>query len=256
LAFDNGLSSGGRALVEGGALGDAARLEDPDCVGVSARGTPDGGRMGKTGMESSADITALFLDIGGLLLTNGWDRAMRRRAAETFGLEFDEMNERHNLTFDTYERGLLSLQEYLQRVIFHQPRSFTPEQFRAFMFEQSRPLGNNLEFFHQIAGAYHLKVAAISNEGRELALHRIRTFHLGELMDFFVLSSFVRFRKPDEDIFRLALDIAQVPPERALYIDDRLMFAEVAQGVGIRSIHHESLNRTHAALTELGLQAP
>jgi putative hydrolase of the HAD superfamily len=207
-------------------------------------------------MKRSVDITALFLDIGGLLLTNGWDRAMRRRAAETFGLEFDEMNERHNLTFDTYERGLLSLEEYLQRVIFHQPRSFTPGQFRTFMFEQSRPLGDNLEFFHQIAGAYHLKVAAISNEGRELALHRIRTFHLGELMDFFVLSSFVRFRKPDEDIFRLALDIAQVPPERALYIDDRLMFAEVAQGLGIRSIYHESLDQTRAALAELGLQPP
>ena len=76
-----------------------------------------------------------------LILTNGWDRAMRRRAAETFGLDFDEMNERHNLTFDTYERGLLSLDEYLQRVVFHQDRPFTPEQFKTFMFEQSQLSG-------------------------------------------------------------------------------------------------------------------
>jgi len=205
---------------------------------------------------SSSKIAALFLDIGGLLLTNGWDRATRRRAAEAFALDFDEMNERHNLTFDTYERGLLSLEEYLKRVVFHRPRSFTPEQFRAFMFEQSQLLGDNLGLFRRIADAYRLKTAAISNEGRELAVHRIHTFHLAEFMDFFLVSSFVHFRKPDEDIFRLALDIAQVPPERALYIDDRLLFAEVAQSLGIRSIHHESLDQTLAALAQLGLPLP
>jgi putative hydrolase of the HAD superfamily len=207
-------------------------------------------------VKDAPRITTLFLDIGGLLLTNGWDRAMRRRAAEAFGLDFDEMNERHNLTFDTYERGLLSLEDYLRRVIFHCPQPFTTEQFRAFMFEQSQLLNGNLELFRRIADAHGLKVAALSNEGRELAAYRIETFHLAEFMDFFVVSSFVRFRKPDVDIFRLALDIAQVRPEQALYIDDRLMFAEVAQGLGIRSIHHESLDQTVAALAQAGLRLP
>jgi putative hydrolase of the HAD superfamily len=192
----------------------------------------------------SLDISVLFLDIGGLLLTNGWDRAMRRRAAETFGLDFDEMNERHNLTFDTYERGLLSLDEYLQRVVFHHDRLFTPEQFKTFMFEQSQLLNGNLESFRKIADEYGLQVAAISNEGRELATHRIRKFHLTEFMDFFIISSFVRFRKPDEDIFRLALDLAQVRPEQAICVDDWLLFVEVAQGMGIHSIYHEDLEKT------------
>ncbi|MCL5281211.1 MAG: HAD-IA family hydrolase [Planctomycetes bacterium] len=207
-------------------------------------------------MEHPLDISVLFLDIGGLILTNGWDRAMRRRAAETFGLDFDEMNERHNLTFDTYERGLLSLDEYLQRVVFHQARSFTPEQFKSFMFEQSQSLGDNLRLFREIADAYGLRVAAVSNEGRELATHRIRKFHLVDFMDFFIISSFVRFRKPDEDIFRLALDIAQVRPEQALYIDDRLLFVEVAQGMGIHSIYHEDLEKTCRSLEDLGLTLP
>ena len=207
-------------------------------------------------MERPSDISVLFLDIGGLILTNGWDRAMRQRAAETFGLEFDEMNERHNLTFDTYERGLLSLDQYLQRVVFHEARSFTPEQFKSFMFEQSQPLGDNLRLFREIADAYGLRVAAVSNEGRELAMHRIRKFHLVDFMDFFIISSFVRFRKPDEDIFRLALDIAQVRPEQALYIDDRLLFVEVAQGMGIHSIHHEDLEKTCRSLEDLGLALP
>ena len=207
-------------------------------------------------MKRPSDISVLFLDIGGLILTNGWDRAMRQRAAETFALEFDEMNERHNLTFDTYERGLLSLDEYLQRVVFHHERPFTPEQFKTFMFEQSQLLDGNLELFRKIADKYGLQVAAISNEGRELAIHRIRKFHLVDFLDFFIISSFVRFRKPDEDIFRLALDIAQVRPEQAIYIDDRLLFVEVAQGMGIHSIHHEDLGKTCRSLEELGLALP
>ena len=207
-------------------------------------------------MENSLDISVLFLDIGGLILTNGWDRNMRRRAAETFDLEFDEMNERHNLTFDTYERGLLSLDEYLQRVVFHHARPFTPEQFKTFMFEQSQLLNGNLELFRKVADEYGLQVAAISNEGRELATHRIREFHLVDFMDFFIISSFVRFRKPDEDIFRLALDIAQVRPDQAVYIDDRLLFVEVARGLGIHSIHHEDLEKTCKSLEDLGLPPP
>jgi len=207
-------------------------------------------------MERPLDISVLFLDIGGLILTNGWDHAMRRRAAETFVLDFDEMNERHNLTFDTCERGLLSLDEYLQRVVFHHARPFAPEQFKTFMFEQSQLLDGNLELFRKIADEYGLQVAAISNEGRELAIHRIRRFHLVDFMDFFIISSFVRFRKPDEDIFRLALDIAQVQPEQAIYIDDRLLFVEVAQGMGIHSICHEDLEKTCRSLEDFGLTLP
>jgi putative hydrolase of the HAD superfamily len=121
-----------------------------------------------------------------------------------------------------------------------------------------------LRLFREIADAYSLRVAAVSNEGRELALHRIRKFHLVDFMDFFIIarngargvSSFVRFRKPDEDMFRLALDIAQVRPEQALYIDNRLLFVEVAQGMGIHSIHHEELEKTCRSLEDLGLALP
>jgi putative hydrolase of the HAD superfamily len=204
-------------------------------------------------MRNPHGISVLFLDIGGVLLTNGWDRRMRRGAAEEFRLDFDEMNERHNLTFDTYERGLLSLDEYLRRVVFYEKRAFTPEQFKAFMFGQSRPLEGNIETFQRMADVHHLKVCAISNEGRELAVHRIREFNLTEFIEIFILSSFVHFRKPDEDIYHLALDIAQATPERTVYIDDRLLFVEVARGLGVHSIFHESLDETRAALDQLGL---
>jgi putative hydrolase of the HAD superfamily len=207
-------------------------------------------------MQNSSGITVLFLDVGGVLLTNGWDRKMRQRAAEKFGLDTEEMNERHHLTFDAYERGLLSLDEYLTRVVFYEDRPFTPEQFWEYMFRQSQPIDDNVAAFKRIAEANALRVGAINNEGRELAIYRIREFHLTDLMNSFITSSFVHFRKPDADIFRLALDIAQVSPEHAVYVEDRLLFVEVARGLGIRSIHHETMGKTCKALRDLGLAIP
>jgi putative hydrolase of the HAD superfamily len=207
-------------------------------------------------MKDELDTSVMFLDIGGVLLTNGWDHHMRQQAAEEFGLDYEEMNDRHSMTFDTYERGLLSLDEYLDRVVFHKPRSFSSQQFKEYMFGRSQAIDDNIAFFREVAHANGLRVGTISNEGRELTVYRIRTFHLTDLIDFFVSSCFVHFRKPDEEIYRLALDIAQVPPERALYIDDRAMFAEIAEGLGIRSIHHESLGQTRRALEKAGLDLP
>ena len=90
-------------------------------------------------MNPDSPITTLFLDIGGVLLTNGWDHNIRRRAADKFGLNYEEMNERHHLTFDTYEQGKLSLNDYLDRIVFYQDRSFSREEFTAFMYAQSLP---------------------------------------------------------------------------------------------------------------------
>ncbi|MFB3887181.1 MAG: HAD family hydrolase [Thermodesulfobacteriota bacterium] len=197
--------------------------------------------------------TALFLDVGGVLLTNGWDRSMRKRAAETFRLDPADMDERHHLTFDTYELGKLSLDEYLNRMVFYKERPFTREEFKAFMFAQSQPFPQMIDLVRNLKKAYGLKVAVVSNEGRELTAYRIQKFGLGEFVDFFIVSSFVHFRKPDSDIYRIALDVAQVPLEQVLYIEDRLMFVEVAQGMGIRGIHHTGFELMRESLASLGL---
>lgn len=196
---------------------------------------------------------ALFLDVGGVLLTNGWDRRMRKKAAEVFHLDQEEMDERHHLTFDTYELGKLSLDEYLNRMVFYEERPFSREEFKAFMFEQSQPLPQMIDLVRGLKKAYGLRMAVVSNEGRELTTYRIRKFSLGEFVDFFIASSFVHFRKPDADIYRIALDVAQVPVEQVLYIEDRLMFVEVARGMGIRSIHHTGFDTTRENLASLGL---
>jgi putative hydrolase of the HAD superfamily len=197
--------------------------------------------------------TALFLDVGGVLLTNGWDRRMRRKAAETFHLDQEEMDERHHLTFDTFELGKLSLDEYLNRMVFYEERPFSKEEFKGFMFSQSQPFPQMIDLVRNLKKAYGLKVAVVSNEGRELTTYRIQNFRLVEFVDFFVVSSFVHFRKPDADLYRIALDVAQVPIEKVLYIEDRLMFVEVAQGLGVRSLHHMSFESTREGLASLGL---
>jgi putative hydrolase of the HAD superfamily len=199
-------------------------------------------------------IKTLFLDIGNVLLTNGWDRHMRREAAEKFGLDYEEMNDRHKMTFDTYEEGKISLEVYLKRVVFYEDRPFTWEDFKSFMFAQSQSKPDMIQLIKGLKARYGLRVATVSNEGRELTIYRIKKFHLKDFVDFFVSSCFVHFRKPDEDLYRLALDCAQALPEESLYLDDRAMFVEVAQSLGLHGIHHTGLEATRTALKDLGLE--
>ena len=204
-------------------------------------------------MNPYLSITTLFLDIGGVLLTNGWDHNERTQAAEKFGLDYEEMNERHHLTFDTYEEGKLSLDEYLDRVVFYQARTFSKEEFKAFMYAQSQPFPEMIELVGRLKNQYCLQVAAVSNEGRELTVYRVQQFKLGTFIDFFISSCFVHYRKPDADLYHIALDIAQVKPEQVVYIDDRAMFVEVAQGLGIKGILHSGYAATQKTLETLGL---
>ncbi len=205
-------------------------------------------------MAGKTNISTLFLDIGGVLLTNGWDRQARHRAVETFDLDINELNERHHLTFDTYEQGKLSLDEYLSRVVFYEDRTFTRSEFQHFMFNQSKELPEMIEYIRKLKDQYKLKLVAVSNEGRELNDYRIKNFHLNEFIDAFVSSSYVHFRKPDEDIYKMALDIAQVEPEKVVYLDDRKMFVQIADTFGIKGIHHKGYESTRDALCRLGLQ--
>jgi putative hydrolase of the HAD superfamily len=205
-------------------------------------------------MKRALPVTTLFLDIGGVLLTDGWDHHSRRRAATNFKLNLAEMEDRHHLTFDTYEEGKLTLEEYLGRVVFYQKRPFTRAQFRRFMFAQSKPYPKMIELAAQLKARHGLKIAVVSNEARELNAYRIQKFKLDGFVDAFISSCFVHVRKPDADIFRLALDIAQAPARQVVYIENTPMFVRIAEGLGIRSILHTDYRSTCAKLASFGLQ--
>ena len=205
-------------------------------------------------MKRTSPITTLFLDIGGVLLTDGWDHNARKRAAANFKLELAEMNDRHHLTFETYEEGKLTLEEYLGLVVFYKMRPFTRAQFRRFMFAQSKPYPEMIELVRGLKERYGSKIVVVSNEARELNEYRIGKFKLNGFVDSFISSSFVHIRKPDADIFRLALDIAQVPARKVVYIENTPMFVQIADGLGIRSILHTDYKSTCAKLASFGLR--
>lgn len=206
----------------------------------------------KTNAQPPA-ITCLFLDIGGVLLTDGWGRKSRALAADVFNLDPEEMENRHRQAFDAYETGKMNLEEYLDLVVFHQKRPFTRANFRSFMLGQSEANPRMLALIGELKARHGLKIVVVSNEGRELNAHRIRKFKLNGFVDAFISSCFVRLRKPDADIFKLALEVAQVPPERVLYIDNTPMHIEVAKRLGIQSILHTDCQSTCAGLAACGL---
>ena len=195
----------------------------------------------------------MFLDVGGVLLTDGWDHHARKRAATKFKLELAEMEKRHHLTFEIYEEGKLTLEEYLDLVVFYQKRPFTRAQFRKYMFAQSKPYPEMIELVRGLKERFGLKIVVVSNEARELNEYRIRKFKLDGFADSFISSCFVHVRKPDADIFRLALDIAQTPVGQVVYIENTPMFVQIAEGLGIQSIPHTDYMSTCAKLASFGL---
>ena len=214
----------------------------------------NGRRVQERKMDKPTQIGCLFLDIGGVLLTDGWNIDARKRAAATFDLDFSAMEDRHRLVFAVYEEGKLSLEDYLNRTVFFKDRPFSRDQFREFMFAQSRPHLEMIRLIRTLKSKHGLKTIVVSNEARELNSYRIQKFGLERFIDAFVSSCFVGMRKPDTGIFRLALDIAQVPPERILYLENTAMFVEVGKGLGIHSILHTDLESTRRYLAPLGLR--
>jgi putative hydrolase of the HAD superfamily len=181
------------------------------------------------------EAPALFFDVGGVLLTNGWDTAARKQAVEVFGLEYQEFQTRHEMLKTAFETGHLSLDVYVQKTVFHRPRPFTPEDFKQFMYGTSSILGDTLEFVKALAATGNYKLYTLNNESRELHEHRVETFGLKPLFLGFLASCYLGQVKPDEGIYLNALGIAACRRESALFIDDRAMNIEAATALGLNS---------------------
>lgn len=197
----------------------------------------------------SKGYRVLFSDIGGVLLSNGWGNESRKAAAAKFKIDFDEMEVLHSFIFNVYEMGKITLDDYLQTVVFHKYRDFSKAAFTEFMFEQSVQLPHMLPWLIEWRKKHpNIKVISINNEARELNSFRIKKFRLHDFFDAFVSSCEVEMRKPDPGIFHLALGIAQAHPEECLYLDDRAMLAEAAAKTGIKAFHHTDFETTKAIL--------
>ena len=185
-------------------------------------------------------ITTLFWDIGGVILTNGWDRESRKDAAATFHLDWEEFQDRHDLSFPAFDSGLITLNEYLDRTLFYRARSFSREEFTAFMFAQSKEYPETRAILDKVTSKQKYFIGAINNEPLELNQYRIEAFHLRRNFLVFFSSCYVRSRKPEETIYRIALEVTQRPPEQCLFIDDRPLNLESPRKLGMNTIHHQS----------------
>ncbi len=206
-------------------------------------------------MEKAA-VKTLFLDIGGVLLTDGWGRVARENAFAHFCLEDDknEITERHDMNFDTYELGRMTFDDYLDNSIFYKKRNFSKEEFVAFLFNQSEVLPGAIEYFTELKAKYGLKVIALSNEAREINEHRVKTYNLHNLFDAFVSSCYVGMRKPDPEMYKMASDISFTPFSEAIYIDDRVIYIEYARSLGLRCLHYTGIDSARKYFEKLGLK--
>jgi len=200
------------------------------------------------------EITTLFWDIGGVILTNGWDHDSRDEAAKTFGLDIGEFRERHDLSFPAFDAGQITLNQYLDRTLFYRPRSFSREEFTAFMFAQSREYPETRAVLSDVARSGKYYVASINNEPRELNDYRIEAFSLRREFQAFFSSCYLGARKPEETIYRIALEVTQRPAERAVFIDDRALNLENPRRLGMQVVHHQNAKQLRADLQSLGIK--
>ncbi len=201
-----------------------------------------------------AEISTVFWDIGGVIMTNGWDRNSRREAAETFHLDWEDFQDRHELTFPAFETGRCTLDQYLDRTVFYRARSFTRAEFTAFMFAQSKEYPESRAVLGDVTQTGKYLIGAINNEPRELNQYRIETFHLRRELLLFFSSCYVGSRKPDEAIFRFALDVTQRPAEECLFIDDRPLNLESPKRLGMKAIHYQDAAQLRAELERHGVK--
>jgi putative hydrolase of the HAD superfamily len=200
-----------------------------------------------------AKITALFWDVGGVLLSNAWDHEQRQRTLKQFNVDEVEFESRHEMLVSSFERGKISLQEYLERTIFYRSRTFTLQAFKEYMLSLSQADKQTLQLAAELTRSCKYLMSTINNESKELNLFRIQAFGLREIFSLFVSSCFVGLRKPEEGIYRLALEITQKPPEECCFIDDRPLNLDSASRLGMHVIQMQNAEQLRQDLQKLGV---
>ena len=200
------------------------------------------------------NISALFWDIGGVVLSNGWDESARAEAARRFSLDSVDFEGRHRRAEDEFETGKISLETYLERTVFFCRRPFTKDQFSNFIFAQSRENKETRIVLDELTATRRYFLATLNNESEQLNGYRIRKFDLARNFAAFFTSCYLRARKPDALVYHLTLGITQRPPEECIFIDDRPANLEPAKALGMTTILFRSAAELRASLAESGVR--
>ena len=199
-------------------------------------------------------LTTLFWDVGGVILTNGWDHVSRKLAAETFQLDEDDFRDRHDLSFPAFDAGRISMDEYLDCTIFYHPRAFSRQEFISFMYAQSKEYPETRAVLDEAAKSRRYFIGSINNEPLELNQYRIEKFDLRRDFQAFFSSCYLGTRKPEEKIFRIALEVTQRKAEECIFIDDRPLNLESPRRLGMNVIHHQNPDQLREELRKHGVE--
>jgi epoxide hydrolase-like predicted phosphatase len=90
-----------------------------------------------------------------------------------------------------------------------------------------------------------VRTGLLSNSWGELTYDRAR---FAELFDVLVISGAEGVRKPDPEIYEIAVRRMGLPPEQLVFVDDLKGNLKPARAIGIHTIFHESAASTIAAL--------
>ncbi len=193
-------------------------------------------------------IRHIFFDIGGVLGSNGWDREQRGHAVERFGLSADDFQCRHEEVVAEWEEGRITIDEYLDIVVFHSPRSFSRRAFVDYMFAQSVPNEPVVDLARALTRESRFTLMTLNNEADELNRHRIAKFGLSDVFEAFLSSCWLGVRKPTQRFYSRALAIAQADPGSSLFIDDRDQNLAPASALGMVPILFNSAEQLRSDL--------
>ena len=204
-------------------------------------------------MKVLANITTIFFDVGGVLLTDGWNHLARQKAAENFGLDLKDFETRHAPLADALDTGKISVNDYIDKVIFYKERSFSKIDFYDFMKEQSVPIPGTLDLVANLAAQEKYLLGTINNESVQLNLYRIEKFSLAQHFKLFFSSCFMGIKKPDSAIYERALQICQKKAAETIFIDDREANLVSPRNLKINTIHFENADQLKEELHKFGV---
>jgi putative hydrolase of the HAD superfamily len=202
-----------------------------------------------------SNVAALFWDVGGVVLSNGWDHSARIEAVRRFSLDPVDFEERHGRAEEELETGRITLEIYLDRTVFFRQRPFAREEFKSFIFAQSHEDKETRVLLDELTASGRYFIATLNNESEELNSYRVRKFDLTRNFAAFFASCYLRARKPDPLIYQLALGITQRAPEECIFIDDRPANLEPAKQMGMATILFRSAEQLRADLSKSGVRA-
>ncbi len=199
-------------------------------------------------------INTILLDVGGVLLTNAWDRQQRDAVLARFGLDSVDFELRHAEVAEPWERDEIGVEEYLRRTVFFQSRAFSQGEFLDAIRAESALLSDSaLGIVRQLAASEEYVLATVNNESRAMNEYRLKRFGLEQVFSAFFTSCYLGVRKPDRRIYQITLDVLQREPEDVVFIDDREENVAAAASLGIHALRYEGSAQLANELARLGI---